>query len=1347
MARTKSIRLVKGWAAQAVQLFLFSLWAGTVLAADVDDVTLDAALIQTTGMPSVGAGRFYGYRTAAEGPGDLAFTNAQALARAEGVPLVVVWSNKGCEHCSAFARELNANVAAVTNWLTETRAVFAYFKDVGGEDGPTPASPRACREAYAFAVQTCKAEPVWPLFAFWYERANGTAVTWGGALDVTGATRTFAKLKSAFATWTEANDVFCKGGRFVATGTGSDRYEAEAATPAVEVELVRDAADAVRATTNTLDVVWPAGVLPTGAASPSKYTVAWQPGELARRVVVDLAQTTRQRFPVGESLALILRDAQGEIVESNAIHFVADEISAGCPLWKTDRTAETLDFGEWTADYATALAKVSASPEDAYVLVSVQGSLWCPDCVRTEANFLDLEDDTGANRFRAWAKANRIALVAVDIPNYNGPSVTNRARATLFTREAFAAGDGTWRSGRAYLSRKAISDTEADATLQAFHRLASTNTAQGGFHRPEDRNANRTGVPIFVLVRKDGTVAGRFTRFAAVSPHEADRVHFNAYIRRIEELVALDRERAEIENNHGTSTPETLAPGAVSQGTLCAADAADAFRITGAAPGAQMRLTLAGPVDGTMRLATLKILAADATGMRTLASTNGALADLTLDVTLDMAENWYAVVGHDDEADGFQTTTSGSTVAAYTLRCDVVLLPDDGERTVVPPNGTALLRVERAELYRITGLDSAVEGLEVVSSGENLYRATRTGDVRLELSEGHSEIVYQRWRPGAIAFASAAGRVIEYAGTGTVAVVRTGGASGEVRVTVRRALDEDDGGRVAWSDQTLVWADGESGVRNVGFAVRTDEVPQGDTALSLYIETMADGCLAELKAPTNCVVTVVDTDAPCLERLSYDVDTLKGFTTRLPFPLINVREGDVAVRISKVRGSSALPPGVKIRYDAVRGEAVLEGVPTRPGTYAFTCVVSARRDGRNETGFETTFRIVVQDPAETNPFLGIGRPRQRLDFESDVAGVGCAAGFADFAVTSAGRISARYAGAGTRRPVFAGNWQRQDADGAAFATLVASGGETLDVAMDARGRVTLVLDVGDGNGVFTGMRELTAAADWPVTDVKLNKAFKGQYNVAVESLVEGLPNGYLALRASGTGTVRYAGVLPDGTTVSGSTALGRMAAEDATLHVFTRTSRNVFGAILRIDADGAKKWTSNDAVPGEDRLVRELVNAEPGTAAYVLSRTADEPVFYGIYGSYFAARTSPLRFDAFYDDAARFVPDPYYTLAFGGGAATSSGTVTAGTSVFKLERQAGLSFAYSRQTGTFSGLVRVRGANGRTTTGRYRGIVVPGWVLPCECGLVAPEKPFGTGVLLLKGEVGPVVLRRNTVAE
>lgn len=1345
--RTVTATSTKGWATHVARLFFLSaaVWGGALCGADTG-VHLDADLIQTTGTPALGTGRFYGYRTAKEGPGATAFAQARDLARDAGVPLVLVWGEASCAHCAAFTAELNRRKDEVSAWLGATRAVFAYFKDDTG--GGAPTGRHVTYAAYAFATGTCHAQATWPLFAFWHVRPDGTAVTWGGAYDTTGATRTFDALRRAYDRWTEANGIGGgHGGRFAATGTGSDRYEAQADTPFVEVELVRDAADVPYAATNRLAAAWPDG------ARAADEEVAWAPGEAARRVTVDLSRAAGAAFPVGERIALVLADARGATVATNAIHCVADEISAGCPLWKTERTVETLDFGEWTADCDTATNKVAAAVGDAYTLVSVQGSLWCPDCERTEANFLDLRDAAGENRFRAWAKARQIALVAADIPNYNGPDVTNRTRATLFSREAYTAADGTGRSGRAYLSRKAISDAEAQAELERLHRLAVANTAQGGFHRPEDRNVNRTGVPIFVLVRKDGTVAGRFTRFAAVSPTEADRGNFDAYVRRIEELIDGARDAAEIENNHWSSTPLRLAAGAAAAGSLCQSDAADVYRLAGVAEGARVRLSLAGPADGAARRATLTVTAIAGGAATTVATAAGDLAHLALDAPLGAADAWFAEVAHADEAEGFAAAASGATAAAYALSCDIVLVPSAAARTVAPPGGTALLRVEAGRLYRLVGIAAPEGNLAAVPGADALYRAAASGDVRLDLADGAEMIAYQLWEPGRIRFASAAERVIEYAGTGTVAVVRTGGASGEARVTVRRAAGEDDGGRTVWEDQTLVWADGESGTRHAGFAVRADETPQGETALTLRLEAAADA-VAELDAPTVCTVTVVDTDAPCLERLAYDVEARAGFSAEIPLNLINVREGDTAIRIAKVRGSAALPAGLRVRYDASRGAAVIDGVPTRPGTYVFTCTATARRDGGAATGFETTVRIVVRDSSEQNAFLGVRRPTQRLDLEAEVDGARCAAGYLDFAATAGGRLSAHATGAGTRRPTFAGNWQRQDADGTARATLAARSGETLDVAMDAAGRVCVVLAVPAGADAFAGER--TAAADWPTADAARFAPFKGQYNVALEAAEAGGANGYLALRMTATGAVKagrvlYAGVLPDGSTVSGTATLGDVTADDAALHVFARASRNVLGAILRIDADGARKWASADVVAGEDRLARELVTAAPGAAAYVLPRAdADGMTFHGVYGAYFEPGVSPLRLDAFYDDATRFAPGGLYALVFGAPEAGEApdGDVAARAATFACARTAGLSFAYSRQTGAFRGRVRVTGADGRTATGTYRGLVVPGWVLPCECGIVAPEKPFGAGVLLLRGRGGasaalPVTLDRQ----
>ena len=78
------------------------------------------------------------------------------------------------------------------------------------------------------------------------------------------------------------------------------------------------------------------------------------------------------------------------------------------------------------------------------------------------------------------------------------------------------------RSGLGYLTRKNVSDTEAAEVLERNHKLVRDMTANGGFNRIEDNKPNRTGVPIFVLLRKNGTVAGRFTKFATTSPMRYD---------------------------------------------------------------------------------------------------------------------------------------------------------------------------------------------------------------------------------------------------------------------------------------------------------------------------------------------------------------------------------------------------------------------------------------------------------------------------------------------------------------------------------------------------------------------------------------------------------------------------------------------------------------------------------------------------------------------------------------------------------------------------------------------------------------------------------------------------------
>ena len=128
--------------------------------------TLDVSLIQTSGDPAVAAGKFYGYRTKTSGPGDDTLSKAQALAAAEHVPLVVVWSEEQCPHCNDFITEMNGKVAEVSSFLSTNRAVFTFFKaDTSDNDVPAATyKPKVVYDAYKFATDVCGAEPAFPFF-------------------------------------------------------------------------------------------------------------------------------------------------------------------------------------------------------------------------------------------------------------------------------------------------------------------------------------------------------------------------------------------------------------------------------------------------------------------------------------------------------------------------------------------------------------------------------------------------------------------------------------------------------------------------------------------------------------------------------------------------------------------------------------------------------------------------------------------------------------------------------------------------------------------------------------------------------------------------------------------------------------------------------------------------------------------------------------------------------------------------------------------------------------------------------------------------------------------------------
>ena len=1272
------------------------------VAAFAHAVTLDSALIRTSGDPAVAAGKFYGYRTKTEGPGDDALAKAQSLAEAEHVPLVVVWGEEQCPHCNALISQMNAAVSDVTAFLSTNRAVFAFFKADTPDDGVPMSTytPKVVYDAYQFATVTCGGGVPFPIFGFHFKKADGTVVK-GGTPYGTEDGRTWAGFKEMYLGWLAKNGIRLGyfGGEFAASDTAYDRYEAEATTEWVDVELMRAESDAIGGVTNLLVAAWPDGTASTNV-------VAWEEGVTALDVRIEIPAG---KFAVDEAAELLLYGQDGSSRGKSAIHFVAPENTNGNPLWIGERNADTLEFGEWTADLDVATNKVAAADGAAYTLVSVQGSLWCPDCANTDRNFIDVEDETGANRFRKWAAANNVALVTVDVPNFNGPTYTNHASPSLFNRTAFmtaiararewpaSGADGALtnrllRSGLGYLSRKMVSDEDAEAMRVKCHFLAATNTAFGGFHRPEDRNAYRTGIPNFVLLRKDGSVAARLTRFDSVSLMADARERWDDVIARFDEMLATADDPDEIDDNHWTTTRRTLAADASVASSLRHVDTDDWHEFSGVSAGSTVRLHLSGESTNEV---TLAIAVADGSKLTTVKSARGPLKGLSVTAELPVGERWFAGVTCANTAEGFAVDTHGSTIAAYTL-----------ESAVAPPDQD----------------------------------------------------------PGEIVFGSGNLRVLEFSGTGVVQVVRRGGAFGasSVRVVLRSA-DASATGRFEWADQVLSWRDGESGAKEAGFALLPNDGYDGEGVFTLGLEKVEGGAIVWPEA--SCAVTVVDTDAPCLERETYDVSTYATFAAEARFALLNVRPGDTQVTISRAASSDALPAGLKVAYDKKTGEIVLSGIPKKAGTYTFVCTVSARRGGKKLTGFETTITITVADPAAANPCVAEKRPAQLLAlFAVDGDGRRFAAGTVNVAVTAKGAISAKYSGTEGKAIAFSGNWQDLDEYGAARATLNAKGA-TLGLAMAVDGSLTLELDLPEGYSCFDVGYGFEACADWPSAGVF--DAFKGYYTVAMPqvgvTVATNVPTGsaFLTLNMTSAttvknGTVRFAGVLPDGTSVSGSTAISRIAeipAYDyfAEVPIFVRTAKNVLGAVLTIDANGATKWDADGSFKdgsGNGWLEREIVRGAEDAETYMLHREASfsYETRHEAYGSYYVPGVSPIALDSFYEATAGYDPGAPFSLVLDASSVATSERygaispfpellVRAGIKTLSLDKTAGYSFSFSARTGVFRGSARLVFDSGRKANGTFSGVLAPGWVLPCECGIVAPERPFGCGTLTFQDVV------------
>lgn len=720
------------------------------------------------------------------------FYAATNTAVQTGRPIVMIWSNNGCDWCNHLKTAINES------------AKFAAWKAASGYDflcveGTANAENKAAQEFARTAGGTRTGLKQYPFVALvQYAGDKLYANNFVGRLPEYAASNkpkdSIKQDKETLVGMLMDNaDSFFESvavelqPAFAVGNTIGDRLEAEDFTAWVDVPFKRATTPAPKALEGTLRVTYPCA----GGTSECLLPVVWADGEGEKSVHLDFTSFAGYEFKVGGEISLALCDAGGATVAESAIALVKRGNSPKNPVWVERKTADELSWGEWTMDLEVAAEKVSAAKaksEAAYLLVSFGGSMWCPDCAKTERYLVDTDE------FKSWALDRKVACVAIDIPNVDA-TIESRTGPCLLTREKKAANatymaadpeHGAVQSGAGYLSRWMVTDEEAEAILNRNLQLLGTNTKNGGWNRPERANQYRTGVPVFALVNADTMkIVSRIELFASSSPTNANALA--GHIRRFDELLAVETavDAAFEEDNRdiSTTTAEIAADGAAADGEVSGGDLVDMFAVTG--------------------------------------------------VEFDK-----------------RTTLTATTTATVAWKLSLVQAGASGTNVVATSTGTGGITVS-ADLDEANGTDVYAK-VELTALGSNAASFGADDDATVSYSLSAENVA----TPGTVGFDSAAAEAfIPNGNVFSVAVSRTGGRTGAVTVRVYLA-EEGSAAEYNFDETNLVWSVGEMGTKEVSFeAWRPDDrLASGSFTLGLELveggELGTDSCEVSLTDTT-----------------------------------------------------------------------------------------------------------------------------------------------------------------------------------------------------------------------------------------------------------------------------------------------------------------------------------------------------------------------------------------------------------------------------------------------------------------------------------------------------------------
>ena len=1319
---------------------------------------LDPSLIKTEGDPEYG--RFYGYRTISEGPGGLAFAKLRQKAENEHVPLILICSQDKCNHCTGFADNMNAEKEALLEWMSRRNALFGFFK---GNSKFT--QPAASKQAHTFVIGLPRQGEnlFYPLYGNYYKPENGDVRsacstfardTWtSGSYAAFTVSMVTNQIDLVLKSYLGADNIYRDpdphpGDVDFASGmTATTRLEAMPSTTTVYIPFERHA-NLSTCATNRLQVTYPDGTM-------FVTNFVWEATEALKQrmdVPINVEGCVREE---GEIFELKLYDGVNTLNATNFIACVADEApSHHFPLWLGERTEETLSWGDWTFDFDVATNKVrlaAANGMAAYTLVVVGGGLWCPDCINCERQL------TGNPGFVEWARANKIALVVSDQPQ------NRTTKSSMMTHDVGSRGNsGTYYLSRKGLSMAEGMDHFSTMTNRSYNLWKVIPTAVRVANptfilfRPDGSIAGRLtesrirdpGVP---ANSEEYDFSENMRRLAELLELVQDATEeknnwpattpLPAYTYGETNTCSLQvSDTADVFPFVGIRAGDTFRVRAETSRSAKSTPFVRLLTITNATTGAYSELPRLVDGDNVWRLKEAQINAGIYLEVAAFSEARYAKYyteyndnPTAMDVTF-----YTETVPPDVGVIGFATNavefTEGSAEyielplermrgSTGKVRARVDL--DPAHTTAAAGSYVWTEADTNAHIVTWNDFDygSPKNGIKVKILNDSEWTGPRTiaftltllnddpdvapadpGILSLAVNVTDDEIRSPgRLEISATSPAAVQGMVVDVpaGGTLTLSVHRADGTLGEI--STRFTVSRND---VVANVERLVWhpdgvGDDPSGVKKVTFTL---------PALSAFAENPVftislapeDGALA-VPGRSRITVRVVEAEKSAFDEIADLIEAIQNCVFSQTLTLDDPRFGANAKVVVQ---SGELPKGLSAEWDADAGELTVSGVVRDAGTQKVTLWLESETTG--ETTLPVCLNISARPLSAFSELLTVPHDYRSLPVICPTGNFGRVVGSLDMSVPLSGRMSAKYRrhNGSTVAIPFTG-WDGTNASGQISATAV-SKGVSVTIATLTDNTFDITLDDPE-----FGEMAVTAQKSVPWSYEDSAAAWAGIYTVACpyEELVSAgktpLCTGGASLicrltsGAAASGRMNFAGTLPNGKSLSGSTLLYR-SGDAAMLPVFYGTPLECFGGCFRIRPNGLRSTT---VVNVAEEMPPFWEHIESGVEAFCTLQR------YSGYGSWFDPTidwTEKIGFLYYKKTSLPFSVslDPEWLVA-GSVSGTASNELSFVDSGLLSPAAMQLDTSCGRLVGSFT----VDGA-----AIQYGGVLTPGWIEGCDCG-------------------------------